>query len=313
MHCGEIKRLMLVCLLSCAMLPIGCRAYTASATDVQKQTETEAPKPAAVPEAEEVLVHTVTEEPITPIPTPTPTATPTPSPSPTPEPERITAAMLDEGYCDRYFDDVLFIGDSLTRSLSNYVRGLRAKNADFLGKAQFMGTVSMSVKNACTNKAHSGGISFEYRGKAISLTDGIKTTGAKKAFIMLGLNDIGYRKWEDVQENFVTMIEIIRAECPDTEIVIFGVLPVTEHYCKSNHIKIARWNSFNEILADICTTHEVTFLNFAEKMMNEQGYLKTAYANGDFHLKEAGEDIWIRAVRAYAASELYPDAIVDIP
>ena len=97
------------------------------------------------------------------------------------------------------------------------------------------------------------------------------------------------------------------------EIVIFGILPVTEHYCKENKIKIDRWNSFNEILKEICETHEVTFLNFADQMMNERGYLKSGYANGDFHLKEAGEDVWIRAVRAFAAAKLYPDAILDLP
>ena len=221
--------------------------------------------------------------------------------------------MLDEGRYDSFFDDALFIGDSLTRSLSNYVRGIRVKNPDFLGKAQFMGTVSMSVKNASTNKAYPGAITFEYRGKAISVTDGIKATEAKKAFIMLGLNDIGFRKWDDVEKYFATLIEVIQTECPDTQIVIFGVLPVTEHYCKSNKIKIDHWNSFNEVLKGVCDAHEVTFLDFSEQMMNERGYLKTAYANGDFHLKEAGEDVWIRAVRAYAAALMYPEAILDIP
>lgn len=308
MNRGGKRRLSLGCLLFCVLLLISCTARTSPLT---AQTT---PVPTAEPEPEQVDVIVSTEAPVTPIPTPTPSPTPTPTPSPTPEPERITAAMLDEGRYDSYFDDALFIGDSLTHSLSNYVRSLRVKDEDFLGKAQFMGTVSMSVKNASANKATSGGISFQYRGRAVSVTEGIKATGAKKAFIMLGLNDIGFRKWEDVEQYFRTLIAVIRSECPDTEIIIQCVLPVTEHYCKSNKIKIVHWNSFNsDVLKGLCEAQEVDFIDFADKLMNDKGYLKTAYANGDFHLKEAGEDIWIRALRAYAAAKLNPDAILDLP
>ena len=291
------------------MLTLSCIANSMPEADAQtEQTVAPVPTPSPEPKAEQTAVHNETEDPGT----PTPTLTPAPTPTLTPEPKRITAAMLDEGLYDSYFDDALFIGDSLTFALSNYVRSQRTKKEDFLGKAQFMGTVSMSVKVASTNTAYSVGISFQYRGKPISLTDGIKATEAKKAFIMLGLNDVGNRNWDNVKEYFATMIEIIQAECPDTKIVIFGILPVTEHYCKEYNLNISHWNSFNEILAGICEAHDVTFLNFADEMMDDSGYLKLEYANGDFHLKESGNDVWIRAARAFAATELYPDAILDL-
>ena len=136
---------------------------------------------------------------------------------------------------------------------------------------------------------------------------------AKKAFIMLGLNDLGYRKWEIVTENFATLIEVIQKECPDTRIVILGVLPVTSNFCRSNKIAIEKWNSFNELLKDVCDAHGVTFYSFAEQMMDKDGYLKAAYADGNYHLKEQGEDVWIRAMRVFAAAELYPDAILETP
>ena len=128
---------------------------------------------------------------------------------------------------------------------------------------------------------------------------------------MLGLNDIGYRKWSDVTQDFVTLIETVQTACPDVQLVLFGVLPVSEHYCRRHKIPIARWNSFNEILSGVCKAHNVPFINFADRVADDRGYLSAAYADGDFHLKNAGKDVWIRAVRAFAAEETDPDALID--
>jgi lysophospholipase L1-like esterase len=255
----------------------------------------------------------VAAETLPPTPTPTPTQTPIPTPEPTPEPERITLEKLDSGVYDSYFDDALFIGDSLTRTLGGYTRGIRQKDPSFLGGAKFMGTTSMSVKNASTNKAYPGGITFEAKGRAVSVTDGIKAHEAKIVFILLGMNDIGCRRWEDVEEHFRTLIDCIREACPDVQIVIQGILPVTKGYCRSNDLQIEHWNGFNAILAGICAEKDVTFLSFADELMDENGYLLARYADGGYHLNPEGNALWVRALRLYAATQLEPDAVVDIP
>ena len=264
----------------------------------------------ALPTGTDPVLPTPTPEPT---PTPTPEPTPTPTPEPTPEPEHITTEKLDAGVYDAYFDDVLFIGDSLTKTLDGYTRGIRQKNPDFLGDAHFMGTVSMSVRIASFNKAIPDGISFQIQGRKVSVTEGIRIIGAKKVFIMLGLNDIGYRKWEDVEGYFKTLIDCIREAFPDVEIVIECVLPVSKNYCKTNKLQIEKWNSFNDELKRICEEKKVGFLMFAEQVMTPEGYLDPKYADGDFHLQEAGNEVWVRALRLYAAQKMYPDAIIDIP
>lgn len=306
-------RIVRLCLVMSFALACGCVAREAAPVTPAPAVEAKTAEPIA-----EDTVQQETPVPVTPAPTPTatptptPTPTPEPTPTPTPEPIRITQEMLDDGRYDSYFDDAVFVGDSLTRSLSNYVREVRQKNEDCLGEAQFMGTVSMSVKNACTNKAYPGEVTFYYRGRAVSVTEGITNSGAKKAFIMLGLNDLAYRKWEAVEENFAQLIDVIRENCPDTQIVILGVLPVTAHFCKSNKVAIETWNSFNVELERIATEHGAAFYSFAEQMMDKDGYLLDAYADGNFHLTESGERIWIRAMRVFAARELEPDAVFEI-
>ncbi|MBR0507820.1 MAG: hypothetical protein IJJ86_04350 [Clostridia bacterium] len=273
-----------------------------------------APAQTAEAQADPDVIEITTAVPETPVPTPEPTPEPTPKPTPepTPEPERITCGKLDGGAYDAYFDDALLIGDSLTKALGGYTRGMREKDPSFLGAAQFMGTISMSVKKASADKSDPGGITFMARGKAVSLTEGIRKYGAKKVFILLGMNDLDYRRWEDVEENFRTLIDRIRDACPDVEIVIESILPVTKGYSRKIQIPIAQWNGFNEVLKGVCEEKNVAFLSFSDQLMDEEGYLLAEYADGGYHLNADGNAVWVRALRLYAAKRLYPDGIVDL-
>ncbi|MBR0356825.1 MAG: hypothetical protein IJH54_05030, partial [Clostridia bacterium] len=155
-------------------------------------------------------------------------------------------------------------------------------------------------------------ITFTYRGKAVSVTEGIHAMGAKKAFLLLGLNDLSYRNWPDVEQNFNELIEVIQKKCPETELIVQGVFPVPNKFCKERGIKIARWNTFNDTLRGICEAHGVEFYDFSSMFMDENGYMKSTYSDGGFHLSAAGAEIWHRALRLYAAQKMYPDAELQL-
>ncbi len=251
-----------------------------------------------------------------------PTVTPTPAPKPnpvaasmtdptsvpTPTPEPVTEERIESGEFDSYFDDAVFIGDSLTEAFSNYVRNNRKTIPNFFGEARFMGAVAMSVKGACLDKNNLG-ISFTYRGKKVSISEGIKAMGAKKAFILLGLNDIASRRWEDVGQYFATLIDVLQEKCPETEIVIQGVFPVPDKFCRERGIQIGRWNSFNgEVLQRVCAEKGVELYEFSQLLMDENGYMEPAYASGAFHMSPEGNGVWLRAMRVYAAKKMCPGA-----
>ena len=245
--------------------------------------------------------------------TPTPTDTPVPTSTPTPTPEPITEARLSSGEFDGYFDDAVFIGDSLTKGFSTYIGRLRSEGENALGEAAFMGTSAMSVKNACRD-INNLEITFTYRGRAVSVTEGINAMGAKKAFILLGLNDVAFRLWTDVEGYFSQLIEAIQAKCPDTEIVIQGLFPVNTRYCRERGVKIDHWNTFNEeVLRRVCEAHQVELYDFSQMLMDEAGYLSAQYSDGGlYHLSVAGDQVWHRAMRLYAAKKMYPAAELQL-
>jgi lysophospholipase L1-like esterase len=314
-----MRSVRLICILLALILCAGCSALPQEpaepGTSAAASALSDTPEP--IPELTVVLAESPSDEltpsllPMpTPEPTPEPTPTPVPTPTPEPTPEPITQARLDSGEFDRFFDDALFLGDSLTDMFGGYVRKCRETEEGLLGEAQFFGVTSMSVKIACMDHASSG-ISFRYRGKAVSVTEIIRKTEAKRVFIMLGVNDIDSRAWDTVEEYFAKLIDVIHEKCPDTEVIIEGILPITEQYCRVRKQKIDRWNSFNAILAGICEAHGAAFLDFSADLMDPQGYLPMSLSSDrEYHLNPEGESIWVRALRLYAAQQLHPDAEV---
>ena len=43
--------------------------------------------------------------------------------------------------------------------------------------------------------------------------------------------------------------------------------------------------------------------------------MKNAYASGEFHLSEKGNEVWLQALRIYAANKTHPEAALamDVP
>ena len=77
---------------------------------------------------------------------------------------------------------------------------------------------------------------------------------------------------------------------------------------------IDKWNGFNDTVEAICESYGVTFLRFGEALMDEEGYLPDALSSdNEYHLSGEGEDIWVRALRLYAARQLCPAAQVLLP
>ncbi|MDO4835182.1 MAG: GDSL-type esterase/lipase family protein [Clostridia bacterium] len=272
----------------------------------------------AVPEnpvtehAEDIISFaTPTPEP-TPAPTPTPTPTPTPEPTPVPTPELITNERLDSGEFDSFFNDALFVGDSLTLILSHYVRDVRNEknNKDYMGEAKFLAATSMSSKRASENSVKKEAVNFKYRGSNVTLTEGIRQIGPKRVFLMFGLNDLCVRNWDDVLGYFGKIIDNIRRDCPDVEIVVEATLPVR----KTFYNKQPPWNDFNIGLKALCEEKDVEFLDFTDELMDDKGFLRADLCNdGKCHLTIDGEKIWIRALRRYAAEHMLSNIVFETP
>ena len=119
-----------------------------------------------------------------------------------------------------WFDDAVFVGDSVTLKLSYY-----ADNGS-LGDAIFLCEGSLGYTNALWDIDHEDNVHPSYKGVKYLVDDGIKEINPKKAFIMLGMNDIGLYGVDGGIESMITLTDRIHEKSPNTEIYIESVTPM---------------------------------------------------------------------------------------
>jgi lysophospholipase L1-like esterase len=297
-----------LCILLALILCAGCSVLPEPSSDAAPSAAPESP----VPTPEPAKTPVPTSEPTA---SPTPTLSPSPEPTPSPTPEPITEERLDSGEFDSYFDDTLFLGDSITEAFSGFIRSLRETDACTLGTAKLFGVRGMNVSIACRDEASPSGRSFRYAGKPVSVTELINICAPKRVFIMLGSNDITDRPWDMVGAQFAQLIDTIHEKCPGVEIVMQSIPPIMRPYCELKGMPIDVYNSFNgTVLSEVCRDHDAELLDFSDMLKDGNGYLREDLCyDQQYHLTKKGELIWVRALRLYAAQQMCPGAETLLP
>lgn len=204
--------------------------------------------------------------------------------------EAVMAAPAYENVDASFFDDAVFVGDSISLKLSYDTSGK-------LGNAQFLVQGNYGVGNAIYDV-----LPTTYRGQTYeNLEDAIAATGAKKLFIMLGMNDIGLYGIDTTIENWGTLIELIRGACPDIEIYIQSMTPVWTGG-EVGGLNNPNVNEYNAKLRVFAAENGCGFIDVAPYMRDATGGLATDYCSDEYvHLTDAGVAVWIKALKAYAA------------
>ncbi len=200
-----------------------------------------------------------------------------------------------------YFDDVVFVGDSISTGLSYY----EAAN-DVLGKAQFLTSVSLSATNALWPISDRS-VHPRYNGQKMKVEDAIPLTGCKKVYIMLGMNDIVSLGVDRSVANFTTLCNKILEKAPYVQLYVESVTPRTNQGAKSDSGVLNNKNItlYNRKLAALCQTRGWYFVNVAEVMFDNTGYLNRSYCsdpNGmGMHFAYPGCKVWVDYLYTHTA------------
>lgn len=198
------------------------------------------------------------------------------------------SAPVDAGW----FDDAAFVGDSVSVTLANY-------NSSYgtLGKAKFFCSVSLSQTNALSYQAGNERLP-EYpagSGQHPRIEDGIAASGAKKVYLMLGMNCIASGV-DRVSQDLVTLVSKIQEKSPGIAVLIESVTPMTADSPRAdgslNNFTI---QEFNEKMKAICQEKQWYYVNVAEAVTGDAGALKAEYS-GDkamgIHFNYDGAAAW---------------------
>lgn len=197
-----------------------------------------------------------------------------------------------------YFDDAVFVGDSVSVMLQYYCASTKA-----LGNAKFLCAGSLSATNAL-GPVTTSSVHPSYQGKKVKVEDGVAATGAKKVYIMLGVNNISFGI-DKATGDMVTLIRNILAQSPNVSIYVQSVTPMSkESNILSNGLNNEKIVEYNRRMEEICAENGWYFINVAEAFRDSEGCLPAEYCSDysgmGIHFTNAAAQHWIAYLKTHA-------------
>lgn len=200
----------------------------------------------------------------------------------TPVPQTIPEAPVPEKIDEDWFDDALFVGDSITGMLSSYtlING-------GLGQASIIYANSYSCHNAVED-----GVKLSYQGEKLSMPELVEKSGAAKVFFLLSMNDLS-RTPEEIVECWKTVLEEIRSRCPETEIFLQSGTPL---FTETGYLNNDNVELLNKALKDFCLENGCIYVDIARGLKDEDGNMKGEFSLDYAHFNGEGCKVWIEAL-----------------
>lgn len=191
-----------------------------------------------------------------------------------------------------WFDDAVFVGDSVTLKLSYYC----ATYPEALGEAAFFCAGSLGYTNALWELDDPVAVHPYYKGEVHLTEDCCEVTGKGHVFIMLGMNDIGLYGPEDAMESCRELISRIMAKSPDARIYIQSVTPMISS-AQSDSFNNALVRQFNALLKQYCQDNDYKYLDVYAALADQDGNLPPELCSDPdsmgLHFNDTSCEMWV--------------------
>ncbi len=209
---------------------------------------------------------------------------------------------------DSYFNDAVFIGDSISYGFELYVTEKRANGETVLGEAQFLTSGSLSYGNLLWDVSDES-VHPTYNGEKMKLEDAIAQIKPGKIFILLGTNDVALYGVEQTIANADTEISRMLEASPGAEIFIMSTTPKYSP-AESNvdgALNNADIDALNVAMRQFAVEKGYNFMNIAPLFKDETGGLVADYCSDKegmgIHFTSAAYDIWLDFLYSYGKQQ----------
>lgn len=209
---------------------------------------------------------------------------------------------------DSYFNDAVFIGDSISYGFELYVTEKHANGETVLGEAQFLTSGSLSYGNSLWDVSDES-VHPTYNGEKMKLEDAIAQIKPGKIFILLGTNDVALYGVEQTIANADTEISRMLEASPGAEIFIMSTTP---KYSPAESdvdgaLNNADIDALNVAMRQFAVEKGYNFMNIAPLFKDETGGLAADYCSDKegmgIHFTSAAYDIWLDFLYSYGKQQ----------
>ncbi|AUP80636.1 GH92 family glycosyl hydrolase [Flavivirga eckloniae] len=126
----------------------------------------------------------------------------------------------------------------------------------------------------------------------------VTSSNPKQLFIMIGTNDLAYGKTVDyINNNYVTILDTVKKQSPNTEIFIQSILPVDDNVHSTRPNKSIR--DINRFLKQLCAERNINYIDLNPVFADEHGKLNTSYSIDGLHLNGKGYLVWKKEIEKF--------------
>lgn len=219
------------------------------------------------------------------------------------ETEEMTKEEAAQEELKEYYGDSVFIGDSIMLGFRNY----SAKSETFVHDIQFLAAGSYSARNA-VKPVGGKNIHPMYKGKKYQVWDAIPLIGSKRAFILLGMNDISPMGLEKARDTYKEVIDKIVETSPDIEIHIISVTYTLKGKGKGR-LNNENIDQYNVLLQEMAEENGWGYIDLCTPISDGEGNLAAGYCSDGFvHLSKSAYAIWEEELIRYAEEQSVEDA-----
>lgn len=215
-----------------------------------------------------------------------------------------TASAVNGEVPYTFFNDTVFVGDSVSLKLNLYVSAQRKNDSNFMGTAQFLTPGSYGSGNELKELGSENSVHPNYNGNEMYLADAIEAMGAKKVFIMLGMNDIAVYGNDGAVKNMESVLAQIKEKNPETTIYVQSMTPIVST-AQTGSLTNENLDIYNAGLKAMCEQNGYIYLDVASVMKDNEGNLIREYCsdpdNMGVHFTDEGCKTWIHYLRTHVS------------
>lgn len=188
-----------------------------------------------------------------------------------------------------YFDDAIFVGDSLADGFRVY------SSASSLGGLSSTGALYITKPGLSPKTFLQPGVMIDVGGGPIDPWATIQQRDPKKVYITLGTNALMAMEPQELIDNYYKFIQKMKENAPNATIYVTTITPVAAHIISAKpQLSFERIYQSNQLIAKMCRDEDLALINLYDVLKSPSGYLREeiSYSDG-IHLTPAGYGEWL--------------------
>lgn len=188
----------------------------------------------------------------------------------------------------------VFIGDSVTRGLADYVASRQLTDPEYMKDVQFLAWRGLSVETALSTLDEG----VELPEGAVDLAQKLREMDARQVYLMLSFDTVKACTQEKYLVNMRLLLHLLKEANPQANFVVQSVLPGVEGRLGSpDNVQMFRYNL---LLAKMCAEYGILFADVASALRDEMGNLPAEYCIDPqmygIHLSDEGCERWLNCL-----------------